>query len=156
IAGRAIPCHFCIDGGPTSSRVFQIFQDQHSRSLAQDEPVTAKVKRPRGLRGFLIECREGCQQIKSRDSKWMDHDVSAAAKHDVGVAVSNELRRFAQGLATSSASGEAIVIRALQVKIVCQMTGSGVEFLFRFPPGMEAFQASLGETYGVDRASFRA
>ena len=77
----------------------EIFQNQDGTAFADYETVPPQVERPRSLLRFAVPHAQRRQTVKSRNSKGMDHAMSAAAQHDVRVLASNRLDGFANRLA---------------------------------------------------------
>src|SRR5439155_10173146 len=85
----------------------------------------------------------------------MNHGVSAAGKHDVGVAVPYQLGGLAQSLAAGRASRQTVIVRPLEVKIIRQVSRRRVQFLLGLPASVKTCQSSSGKSHAVNRASLR-
>ncbi len=83
----------------------------------------------------------------------MDHAVSAAADHDVGIAAAEDFGGFADGLRAGGAGGEAIHRGAASAGEECQMGQRHVRLLLELADDVHAFEGDLGPFHGVDGGS---
>ena len=75
----------------------------------------------------------------------MNHAVRTASQHHVGVATTDDLTRFTNGLATGRTSRQAIQIRALRVEHRRQVSRWHVGFLFQLFGRIQQFDSGSNE-----------
>src|SRR5262245_61630260 len=80
----------------------------------------------------------------------MNHAVSAAREHEVGVVQTNHLGRFAKGLGAGGARGQAVVVGSLQIEVVGEMARSRVQFLLILATCMKILQSPFDENRRID------
>ena len=107
-------------------------------------------------RGVLVAGRERRQQIESGHSKRMNHAVSSAGEHHIGIAASNDLGRLANGLTAGGAGGEAVEVRTLSVEHGRQVAGRHVGLLLQLARRIQRLQAALEKARDVKRAPLQA
>src|SRR5206468_3414160 len=93
-------------------RVFQLLDDEDSRSLARDETVAILVERPRRPGGIVVALAERAGGGEPGDAEEGDGRLGAAADDDVRVAVLDMAHRFADGMVPRRAGGDGRVIHA--------------------------------------------
>ena len=82
--------------------MFQLFQNDHSRTFAEYETISVQIKWPRGPFRLVVASRKRGQQVETRDTKGMNHTVCAAGKHDRGITVADHRGGFTDRLATGT------------------------------------------------------
>ena len=93
---------------PAFLRVFQGFEHEHPRALAQHEPAAVGVERPAGGGGVVVALAQRGQPVEAGDAQRVDHRVRPADEHHVGRAVAQDLRRLAGRLAARGARRQTV------------------------------------------------
>ncbi len=107
IGRRGMSGDFAIHNGPAGAGVFELFEHQHARPLADHEAVSLPVKWAAGAPRLVIACRHRRQEDEASDPERMDHAVDAAGQDRIGAAATDHLGRLADRLSTGGASGQA-------------------------------------------------
>lgn len=98
VCAGAEPDDFGDDVGSTVLGVFKCFEDDHAAAFAEDEAITGEVEGAGCASGVIVAIGKGGETIEPGDAEGMDHAVSASGDHEVGVASSEDLGGFADGL----------------------------------------------------------
>jgi hypothetical protein len=152
VGTRAIADDFAVDLRAAGLGSLELFEDEHSGPFAQDEAVAIFVERARGVTRIGVSRGKGREQVEARDAERVNHAVSAAGKHHLGIAAADDFGRFADRLAGSGTSGEAVQVRALGVEQAGEVASRHVRFLFEFDLRVEPFEPALGELFEIEFA----
>ena len=150
IGRGAIAEQFAVDLGSTPLGMLQFLQHHHRRSLTEHKPIAVAIEGPAGPRRLIVAGGEGCEEVEPGHAKGMDHAVSAAGKHHIGIPTPHQLHRLADRLARGRAGSEAVEVGAVGIEHPGQMARRHVGLLLHFRERMERFQTQLGELRDVE------
>ena len=98
VGRRSVANDFPVDLSSPLQSVFKFFEDHHAGSLAEHEAIAIAIEWARCSLGIGVVRRECGEQIESGHTERMNHAVRAAGQHRVGIATTDEFRRFADRL----------------------------------------------------------
>jgi len=154
ISRRAVADHLAVDIRPPPPGVLEVFEHDHCRPFAEHEAVPLVVERPAGPLWLVVAGGEGGEQVEAGHAEGVDHAVTAAGEHYVGLASADDLYSLADRLARGSAGREAVEVRPLGVKKRSQMTRWHVGLLLDLRQRMKCFEAKLRKLRHVEPVAF--
>ena len=105
VTRRAEPSGLGVDPRAAPPRVLPLFEDQHARALAHDEPVASGVEGAARRGGIVVSRRQRAQQAERRQPHRIQLRVRAAGDDGVGAATTDPAHRIADGLRAAGAGG---------------------------------------------------
>ena len=98
------------------SSVLERLQDEHARTLADDEAVAPFVERPRGALRIVVAGGEGAHRREAAHQRLVAGSLGPAGEHHVGVAAPDRLPGLADGVAARGAGGHDAEVGALRAE----------------------------------------
>ena len=119
--------------------MIESFEDHDARTFPHDEAVPRAIEGARSGFVIIITRGEGGETAEAGHPKYMEHGVRAARDHHVRIASLEHAGRLADGLGAGGAGGEAVIHRASQAVLACDMRCGHVRFLFDLEPRIHIF-----------------
>ena len=98
IGRRSIANDFPVNSSSPLKGMFKFFEDDHASPLAEDEAIAIAIEGSGRSLGIGVVRRECGEQVEPGHTERMNHAVRASGQHRVGIATSDEFRRFADCL----------------------------------------------------------
>ncbi len=112
----------CIDAGAALLCVLELFENDRTAAVTEDEAVAVLVPRPAGLLRGLIASRQRFRLTEPAESAGSRGHLSATGDDHVGVAVLNRSHAEADRVGRCRARGDHAKVRAFETVFDRQVT----------------------------------
>ena len=126
VGTHAVPGQFSVDFGAARFSVFVFFQHHNARPFRQHKSVALTIPGPTRPSGIVIASRQRFHIAKPTHRKRRDGTLGAPCHHDIGIAILNQPRGFADGMRAGGAGRHHRQIRPFESVHDRQMAGNHI------------------------------